>query len=247
MTVYSRYILYVVICRYIPGIYCMWSYVGYKPSIYHHYKLSAVSRWTRSNRHRQTARGLDRNAKTFLQESGSRAQTRMPVTSDSDAALSRRGPRAGQPRSRRRHWAGPAGQPNRGPECPSWAFRDRPAVGCQPAAGGCNLKRSSHDHLEPCQTRYRDTISRYRYIPILKPISGTILHIPDIGYYPISGFPISGNTRYRGSRYREIPEYPISGFPISGSISGYTDIGTIISRYRVCCKPDIETCRVPMS
>ena len=57
-------------------------------------------------------------------------------------------------------------------------------------------------HLEPCQTRYRDMISRYRYIPILNPISGTILQIPDIGYFPISGI------------------------PISGSISGYTDIGT---------------------
>ena len=89
-------------------------------------------------------------------------------------------------------------------------------------------------HLEPCQTRYRDIISRYRYIPILHPISGTILLIPDIGYFPISGFPTSGNTRYRESQYRVYPDigipdigtFPISGFPISG-----------MSRYRVC--PDI--------
>ncbi len=78
---------------------------------------------------------------------------------------------------------------------------------------------TSH-HLEPCQTRYRDMISRYRYIPILHPISGTILQIPDIGYFPISDIPISGNTRYRDSRYRECHDI------------GNPDIGTNIGIYR---------------
>ncbi len=84
-------------------------------------------------------------------------------------------------------------------------------------------------HLEPSQTRYRDMMSLYWYIPMLNPISGTILQIPDIGYFPISGIPISGHTQYRESRYRGCPDIgndPISGIPISGSISGYTDIGT---------------------
>ncbi len=56
----------------------------------------------------------------------------------------------------------------------------------------------------------------------MNPISGTILQIPDIGYFPISGImiPISDVG------YPDIGNVPISGIPISGSISGYTDIGT---------------------
>ena len=95
-------------------------------------------------------------------------------------------------------------------------------------------------HLEPCQTRYRDMISRYRYIPILNPISGTILQIPDIGYpdigtYPISGIPISGHTRYRVylisgmSRYRDqYRDKLISGPNVT--ISSHS-----VSRYRTRC------------
>ncbi len=70
--------------------------------------------------------------------------------------------------------------------------------------------------------------SRYRYIPIL---------------VPISGFPISGHSRYRVSRYRVCPDigipdigkYPISGvFPISGVCNIVPDIGfnTMIGIYR---------------
>jgi hypothetical protein len=92
------------------------------------------------------------------------------------------------------------------------------------------------DHLEPCQTRYRDTITRYRYIPILKPISGTILQIPDIGYFPISGIPILGHTRYRESRYRECPDIGNPDIGINIRIYRYRDQ---MSRYRVIEFPDI--------
>jgi len=91
-------------------------------------------------------------------------------------------------------------------------------------------------HLEPCQTRYRDMISRYRYIPILNPISGTILQIPDIGYFPISGIPISGHTRYRESRYRECPDIGNPDIGINIGIYRYRDQ---MSRYRVIEFPDI--------
>jgi hypothetical protein len=43
-------------------------------------------------------------------------------------------------------------------------------------------------------SRYRDIWSRYRYIPIL---------------IPISGYPVSGHTRYRDTRYRECPDIRI--------------------------------------
>jgi len=91
-------------------------------------------------------------------------------------------------------------------------------------------------HLEPCQTRYRDMISRYRYIPILNPISGTILQIPDIGYFPISGIPISGHTRYRESRYWESPDIGNPDIGINIGIYRYRDQ---MSRYRVIAFPDI--------
>jgi hypothetical protein len=39
--------LWQVYTRYIPGIYCMLSYVGYIPGIYHYYKLSTVSKCMR--------------------------------------------------------------------------------------------------------------------------------------------------------------------------------------------------------
>jgi hypothetical protein len=57
----------------------------------------------------------------------------------------------------------------------------------------------------------------YRVLYCRHPILG-------LGHVPISGYPISGHTRYR--------VYPISGmslylvYPISGPISGYTYIGT---------------------
>jgi hypothetical protein len=91
-------------------------------------------------------------------------------------------------------------------------------------------------HLEPCQTRYRDMMSRYRYIPILNPISGTILQIPDIGYFPISGIPISGHTRYRESLYRECPYIGNPNIGINIGIYRYRDQ---MSRYRVIEFPDI--------
>jgi hypothetical protein len=55
--------------------------------------------------------------------------------------------------------------------------------------------------------------------------------IPDIGYPDIGTFPDIGIP--------DIGYVPISGIPISGPISGYTDIGTKISRYRVNRKFDI--------
>ena len=93
-------------------------------------------------------------------------------------------------------------------------------------------------HLEPCQTPggYRDMISRYRYIPILNPISGTILQIPDIGYFPISGIPISEHTGYRESRYRECPDIGNPDIGINIGIYRYWDQ---MSRYRVIEFPDI--------
>ena len=51
---------------------------------------------------------------------------------------------------------------------------------------------------------------------------------PDIGTFPISGFPISGISRYRVSAI---------SYPISGAISEYTDIG------KSC--PDIGFGKVP--
>jgi hypothetical protein len=70
-------------------------------------------------------------------------------------------------------------------------------------------------------TRYRDIWFRYRYIPILIPISG----IPDIGYTRYRVCPDIGMSRYRISRYRDMSRYRVSAilYPISGSISEYTD------------------------
>ncbi len=102
----------------------------------------------------------------------------------------------------------------------------------------CIRADGRHGHLEPCQTRYRDMMSLYRYIPILNQISGTIvLQIPDIGYFPISGIPISGNTRYRESRYRECPDIGNPDIGIKIGIHRYWDQ---MSRYRVIEFPDIE-------
>jgi hypothetical protein len=70
--------------------------------------------------------------------------------------------------------------------------------------------------------RYRSQSTRYPYIPILYPISGMFLKVPDIGVYPISEY-----TRYRSIlRYQETPisgKPDIGNTPISGS---YTDVGT---------------------
>ena len=96
-------------------------------------------------------------------------------------------------------------------------------------------------------TRYRDIWSRYRYIPIL---------------IPISGFPISGHSRYRDSRYRVCPDIgipDIGKYPISGICNIVPDIGfnigiyryrEIMSRYRVwqgsrCCSVKHRNCSTP--
>ena len=108
-------------------------------------------------------------------------------------------------------------------------------------------------HLEPCQnpiSGHGDTMSVYPDIgPDIGPdIADTRYRVfPDIGTYPISG-----HTRYRVSRYRDIPGptscIRISGYhdtryrdiPISGHtryrVSRYRDL---ITRYRAECQPDI--------
>ncbi len=80
------------------------------------------------------------------------------------------------------------------------------------------------------KTRYRYMMSRYRYFPILNPISGTILQTPDIWTCPDIG-----HTRYRVSleigytsyrdQYRDIP---ISGPNVTMS-------GHWVSLYRTQC------------
>jgi hypothetical protein len=56
-------------------------------------------------------------------------------------------------------------------------------------------------------------MSRYRYVPILNPISGTILQTPDIGTYPDIGIPDIG-TNIGIYRYRDhMSRYWVIEFP----------------------------------
>ncbi len=69
------------------------------------------------------------------------------------------------------------------------------------------------------ETRYRDMMSRYRYIPILNPISGTILQTPDIGTCPDIGIP---GPYIRYTRYwDQYLDIPISGPKVTISESGH--------------------------
>jgi hypothetical protein len=106
---------------------------------------------------------------------------------------------------------------------------------------------SVYSDIEP-DIGYRDDIASAAETPDIGrvpisgfPISGMWTFPISQGYFPISGIQISGHTRYHRVGYPDIGNVPISGIPISGPISGYTDIGTNISRYRVYRKLRLES------